>query len=57
MKTAKLLNSDIFINKQVNNEIRDKIEVLEKIHQINIFLGKILILQSPRMDLFNIKIS
>ncbi len=25
-KTAKLLNSNIFINKQVNNEIRDKIE-------------------------------
>ena len=25
-KTAKLLNSNIFVNKQVNNEIRDKIE-------------------------------
>ena len=30
-KTAKLLNSNIFINKQVNSEIRDKIEIsLEK---------------------------
>ncbi len=40
-KTAKLLNSNIFINKQVNNEIRDKIEkALEKNTSNKYFFGK-----------------
>ena len=40
-KTAKLLNSNIFINKQVNNEIRDKIEKsLEKNTSNKYFFGK-----------------
>ena len=40
-KTAKLLNSNIFINKQVNNEIRDKIESsLEKNTSNKYFFGK-----------------
>ena len=40
-KTAKLLNSNIFINKQVNNEIRDKIEKsLEKNTSNKHFFGK-----------------
>ncbi len=40
-KTAKLLNSNIFINKQVNNEIRDKIEKsLEKNSSNKYFFGK-----------------
>ena len=40
-KTAKLLNSNIFINKQVNNEIRDKIEKsLEKNTSNKYFYGK-----------------
>jgi len=40
-KTAKLLNSNIFINKQVNNEIRDKIEkCLEKNTSNKYFFGK-----------------
>ncbi len=40
-KTAKLLNSNIFINKQVNSEIRDKIEIsLEKNTSNKYFFGK-----------------
>ena len=40
-KTTKLLNSNIFINKQVNNEIRDKIESsLEKNTSNKYFFGK-----------------
>ena len=40
-KTAKLLNSNIFVNKQVNNEIRDKIESsLEKNTSKKYFFGK-----------------
>ena len=40
-KTAKLLNSNIFINKQVNNEIRDKIDKsLEKNTSNKYFFGK-----------------
>ena len=40
-KTAKLLNSNIFINKQVNDEIRDKIESsLEKNTSNKYFFGK-----------------
>ena len=40
-KTANLLNSNIFINKQVNNEIRDKIEKsLEKNTSNKYFFGK-----------------
>ena len=40
-KTAKLLNSNIFINKQVNNEIRDKIEKsLKKNTSNKYFFGK-----------------
>ena len=40
-KTAKLLNSNIFINKQVNNEIRDKIEKsLENNTSNKYFFGK-----------------
>ena len=40
-KTAKLLNSNIFINKQVNNEIRDKIEKsLEKNTSNKYFFSK-----------------
>ncbi len=40
-KTVKLLNSNIFINKQVNNEIRDKIEKsLEKNTSNKYFFGK-----------------
>ncbi len=40
-KTAKLLNSNIFINKQVNNEITDKIEKsLEKNTSNKFFFGK-----------------
>ncbi len=40
-KTVKLLNSNIFINKQVNNEIRDKIESsLEKNTSNKYFFGK-----------------
>ena len=40
-KTAKLLNSNIFINKQVNNKIRDKIESsLEKNTSNKYFFGK-----------------
>ncbi len=40
-KTAKLLNSNIFINKQVNNEIKDKIEKsLEKNTANKYFFGK-----------------
>ncbi len=40
-KTAKLLNSNIFINKQVNNEIRNKIESsLEKNTSNKYFFGK-----------------
>ncbi len=40
-KTAKLLNSNIFINKQVNNEIRDKIaSSLEKNTSNKYFFGK-----------------
>ena len=40
-KTSKLLNSNIFINKQVNNEIRDKIEVaLQKNTSNKYFFGK-----------------
>ncbi len=40
-KTAKLLNSNIFINKQVNNEIRDKIESsLKKNTSNKYFFGK-----------------
>ncbi len=40
-KTAKLLNSNIFINKQVNNEIRNKIEKsLEKNTSNKYFFGK-----------------
>ncbi len=40
-KTAKLLNSNIFINKQVNNEIRDKIEKsLDKNASNKYFFGK-----------------
>ncbi len=40
-KTAKLLNSNIFINKQVNNEIRDKIsKSLEKNTSKKYFFGK-----------------
>ncbi len=40
-KTAKLLNSNIFINKQLNNEIRDKIErSLEKNTSNKYFFGK-----------------
>ncbi len=40
-KTAKLLNSNIFINKQFNNEIRDKIEKsLEKNTSNKYFFGK-----------------
>ncbi len=40
-KTAKLLNSNIFINRQVNNEIRDKIEKsLEKNTSNKYFFGK-----------------
>ncbi len=40
-KTAKLLNSNIFVNKQVNNEIRDKIEKsLEKNTSNKYFFGK-----------------
>ena len=56
-KTTKLLNSNIFVNKQVNDKIRYKIErSLEKTLLINIFLEKILILQILKMVLFNIKI-
>ncbi len=40
-KTAKLLNSNIFVNKQVNDEIRDKIEKsLEKNTSNKFFFGK-----------------
>ena len=40
-KTAKLLNSNIFINKQVNNEIRDKIDKsLEKNTSNKYYFGK-----------------
>ena len=40
-KTAKLLNSNIFINKQVNSEIRDKIDKsLEKNTSNKYFFGK-----------------
>ena len=40
-KTAKLLNSNIFVNKQVNDEIRDKIEKsLEKNTSNKYFFGK-----------------
>ena len=40
-KTAKLLNSNIFVNKQVNNEIRDKIEKsLKKNTSNKYFFGK-----------------
>ena len=40
-KTSKLLKSNIFINKQVNNEIRDKIEKsLEKNKSNKYFFGK-----------------
>ncbi len=40
-KTAKLLNSNIFINKQVNNEIRDKIKIsLDKNKSNKYFFGK-----------------
>ena len=40
-KTAKLLDSNIFVNKQVNNEIRDKIEKsLEKNTSNKYFFGK-----------------
>ena len=40
-KTAKLLNSNIFINKQINNQIRDKIEkALEKNTSNKYFFGK-----------------
>ncbi len=40
-KTSKLLNSNIFINKQVNNEIRDKIEKSLKNNTSNkYFFGK-----------------
>ncbi len=40
-KTAKLLNSNIFINRQVNNEIKDKIEKsLEKNTSNKYFFGK-----------------
>ena len=40
-KTSKLLNSNIFINKQVNNEIRDKIQIaLQKNTSNKYFFGK-----------------
>ena len=40
-KTAKLLNSNIFVNKQLNNEIRDKVEKsLEKNTSNKYFFGK-----------------
>ena len=40
-KTAKLLNSNIFVNKQVNDEIRDKIEkTLKKNTSNKFFFGK-----------------
>ena len=55
-KTSKLLNSNIFVNKQLNEEIRSKIEnALINNSSNKYFLGKILIFQSTKMALFIIK--
>ena len=52
-KTSKLLNSNIFVNKQLNEEIRSKIENALLSNSSNkYFLVKILIFQSTKMDLF-----
>ena len=56
-KLLNFLNSNIFVNKQVNEEIREKIEsALKKNTSNKYYFGKDFnISQDPKMDLSNIK--